>query len=320
MNHIINIGLLFSFLTLVISGLLSFFQPFSLNVTRVHIIFGFLTFVLVGFHVFGKLNYFKKQIKKNVKLWFIVAVAWMIFMYASVYNTFPTKQVIAQSYEAKHRKEIIRPAPVVAALQEKKELLVSRQPKKGQDTALSVHLALNSELKKEPAIAIWAETKAGSMIETLYISPDLAYSDLPTWNNKATPRHKILPVWRHRYTTLSGVDPEGKIDAASGATENHSFSLDTYLNVGDDEYVIFCEINMFEDPNEAWADQHLGQPSVLYSAYVEHREGRKYQLLELTGHGGAADKSGQIHYDLSELTTGKQLIDIILVYSRAVAP
>lgn len=318
MTHFINIGLLFSFLTLAISGLLSFFRPFSLDVTRVHIVFGFLTLVLIGFHLLKKLNYFRKQIKVNTKVWLWSVLGWGTCLYVSLYNAFPAKQVIAQSYEANHRKEIIRPAPVVAALKQNRELVVSRQPKEGKDTALSVHLTLNPEIKGQPAVAIWAETKAGSMIETLYISPELAYSDLPTWNNQSTPRHKILPVWRHRYTTLSGVDPEGKIDAASGATENHSFSLDTYLNVGDDEYVIFCEINMPQDTNKDWEDQHLGQPSVLYSAYVEHREGRKYQLLELTGHGGAADKSGQIHYDMSDITSAKQLIDLVLVYSRGI--
>jgi hypothetical protein len=319
MTHFINIGLLFSFLTLAASGLLAFFQPFSLNVTRVHIVFGFLTFILVGFHLFKKLNYFKKQAKNNAKAWAWTTLVWGACTYAALYNSFPVQQVMSQSYEAKHRKEIIRPAPVVAALLEEQQLMVSRQPKEGKDTALSVHLALNPETKGEPAIAIWAETKAGSMIETLYISPELAYSDLPTWSDQATPRHKILPVWRHRYTTLSGVDPEGKIDAASGATENHSFSLDTYLNVDADAYVIFCEINMPQDPNADWDDKKLGQPSVLYSAYVEHREGRKYQLLELTGHGGAADKSGQIHYDMSNITSAKQLIDIVLIYSRGVA-
>jgi hypothetical protein len=76
---------------------------------------------------------------------------------------------------------------------------------------------------------------------------------------------------------------------------------------------------MPQDPNADWDDKKLGQPSVLYSAYVEHREGRKYQLLELTGHGGAADKSGQIHYDMSNITSAKQLIDIVLIYSRGVA-
>jgi len=316
MSHFINLGLLLSYSTLALSGVLSFIQPFSLTVARIHIVFGFITFVLVGGHLFKKLSYFKKQFKLRPKLYLICSSLWLALLCGTFYNTYPARLVMEQSYEAKNRKQIIRPAPVVASLKKPLELISSRKKENSNETLLSVHVALQPTCSNKAAMAIWAETKAGSMIETLYISETLAYSDKPMWNGKATARHNILPIWRHRYTTMSGIDPDGKVDAASGATENHSFSLESYLNVEADEYVIFFEINVPNDSDEQWHDADLGQPSVLYSAYVEHREKNKYTLLELTGHGGGAEKSGMIHYDLNQISSAKELVDLVLVYSR----
>ncbi len=318
MSHFINIGLLFSFTALAVSGILSFIQPFSIDVTRVHIVFGFVTIILVGLHLWKKINYFKKQFSVKPKVFGIVFLMFGLLLYVSIENKFPAQQILNQSYESKYRKEIIRPAPVVATMENKSGWVSSRQKRDHEETLLSVHVSLEKDLPVKPTIAIWAETKVGTMIETLYISEDLAYSDRPIWNGKETQRHKVLPIWRHRYTSVTGIDPEGKVDAMTGATENHSFSLDNYINTSGDEYLIFIEVNVPSDSNEAWPDTHIGQPSILYSAYVEHREGRKYTMLEMTGHGGAADKSGEIYYDLESITTAKELIDLVLVHSRSV--
>ena len=39
--------------------------PFSIDITRIYIIFGFLTFILIAFHLYGRRRYFKKQVKVN---------------------------------------------------------------------------------------------------------------------------------------------------------------------------------------------------------------------------------------------------------------
>ena len=51
MKGFVNWGLLFAFPVLVVSGALRFFEPFSLAVTRIHIVFGTLLFVLVALHL-----------------------------------------------------------------------------------------------------------------------------------------------------------------------------------------------------------------------------------------------------------------------------
>ena len=53
-----------------------------------------------------------------------------------------------------------------------------------QQKALAVHLNFSEKLKSKPALAIWAESKAGTLIETLYISPELAYSEKVNWEGE----------------------------------------------------------------------------------------------------------------------------------------
>ena len=79
----------------------------------------------------------------------------------------------------------------------------------------------------------------------------LAYSEVPLWEDYKTQRSHILPLWRHRYTLLSGIKPSGEVDAVSGATESHRFALDPYLEAGKgNEFVICVEINAPNDPDK----------------------------------------------------------------------
>jgi hypothetical protein len=192
--------------------------------------------------------------------------------------------------------------------------VVARLPDEHADVALSLTIGFSETLDFRPSIAVWAETSTGTMIETLYLDQALAYSDKPKWGGSATARHRILPIWRHRYTMVSGIGPTGEVDVATAATPTHSFTLDDYLVLGDGKSFVLCvEVNAPADPNEQYPDPHIGQPSLLYTAYIEPDAEQPYALLELTGHGGQAETNGAIHYDLEGFTTARQLIDLLLV-------
>ena len=313
MSHFVNFGLLFSFLTLVITGIMSFVLPFSIVTTRIHIIFGFVTFILIGFHLYTKVKYFKRQFKSNTKLLGISFLCWIIFMAAAWENWLPAKKIIDQGYESRHQKEIVRPHPLIGKLMDKGRNTVSRQSEETGKTALSVHLTLNDAEKPFPAMAIWAESKNGTIIETLFLNDELKYSDKPKWNGKVTSRHHIFPIWRHRYTSITGVNPDGEVDAASGATESHKFSLDAHLKSDGEPFSVFIEVNAHGDSDKKWTDKHLGQPSVLYSVYIEPKEPQKYYLMELTGQGGGATDDGAINYDTEQIGTARHILDLILV-------
>ena len=83
---------------------------------------------------------------------------------------------------------------------------------------------------------------------------------------------------------------------------------------GEDQKFIVCvEVNAAADPNDAYKDSSLGQPSLLYTAYVKIDKTERHLILELTAHGGGAEKNGNLQYDLDKITTAKKLADLLLL-------
>ena len=105
------------------------------------------------------------------------------------------------------------------------------------------------------------------------------------------------------------------MDASTGATAGHRFSLDDYLVLGEDKSFVLCvEVNLPGDPNPNYPDPRLGQPSLWYTAYIEPGQANRYALLELTGHGGGAEAGGAVQYDLEGITTARDLVDLLLAH------
>ena len=321
LKHWVNFGLLFSFLTLAVSGLLAYLQPFSLTTTRVHMVFGMLTLLLVALHLLSRVPYFKAQTigkKASRKLLVTITLSWVVLLVVSLWGMWPAKPLMNASYESRHRQAIVRPSPLAGIAElDGGQRLVGRNPGEEADTTVSLLLRFGDQLKSAPAVAVWAETTNGSMIETLYLDSELAYAEDVTWQGKKTKRHHLLPIWRHRHTLVSGVDPKGEIDAFTAATPEHAFTLDQYLKSGEDgRFVICVEVNVLGDSNEAFDDELLGQPSLLYTAYVDASEGAKYQLLELTAHGGEAIENGTLNYDFDGIDSARKIVDLLLVHAE----
>ena len=321
LKHWVNFGLLFSFLTLAVSGLLAYLQPFSLVTTRVHMVFGVLTLLLVGLHLLSRVPYFKAQTigkKASRKLLVTITLSWVVLLLVSLWGIWPAKPLMNASYESRHRQAIVRPSPLAGIAEiDGGQRLVGRNPGEEADTTVSLLLRFGDQLKAPPAVAVWAETTNGSMIETLYLDSELSYAEDVTWQGSKTKRHHLLPIWRHRHTLVSGVDPKGEIDAFTAATPEHAFTLDQYLKSGEDgRFVICVEVNVLADSNEAYDDELLGQPSLLYTAYVDASEGAKYQLLELTAHGGEAIENGTLNYDFDGIDSARKIVDLLLVHAE----
>lgn len=339
MRHWVNFGLLFSFLTLAVSGYWSFSQPFSIATTRLHVVFGITTFVLVGLHLATRLRYFRSQLSfkrraddrpgRRIPKWGLALVIglWCGLLMAAWTGQLGTNTLLQQSYEATHRAEIVRASSDGGFLDLGQQVIVSRQapsqkskslPEDDSSAGIAAKMSLNVQFQHQsqprPALAVWTESVNGSMIETLYLDAELAYSDQPKWYGKTVARNLVLPIWRNRYTLISGVEPSGEVDAFSGATAGHRFTLDDYLQLGQEkEFVLCVEVNQAGDTNAAFDDPVVGQPSVLYTALIELDSDRNYWILELTGHGGGAETSGAIQYDLERLTSAKELVELLLV-------
>lgn len=326
-RHVANLGLLLAFTTLTVTGVMSFVLPFSITTARVHIVFGLVTLVLVGMHLATRLDYFTRIAKQSLELkpkkkpqvprWLVasIVIVWAGLLAVSFYGTKPASNLIAVGYEARHAAEIFRTSPQTAFEQVGPTIRVATLSVETGDVVIDIDVAYREDFNKQPAAAIWAQTTGvpGRMIETLYVDQALAYSATPKWNGKATPRHHILPIWRHQYRDVNGVDPNGDVDAVTSATPEHSFSIEYALASEDDEIVICLEFNAAGDSNEAYPDEHLGQPSILYTALIDLTSDQQYYLMTRTAHGGGSEVDGQPRYDFDGITTAADLIEKVLV-------
>jgi len=330
-----------------------FLLPFSLLVTRVHIISGFGLVVLVGLHLLSRTPYFKSILqsagnendsRRHITysmLWGIMGV-WLVLLISSLWGGAPAQQIIDLSYESRNRAQIFRSDPQTVY----KQLNIGMRLKRATDTdaSLLIEIEWGSEFAQKwtgakqpmdvsrPQIAMWTESKTGTMIETLFLSEQAGYSENFEWGGRLQKRVRILPIWRNRFTLSSGVNPEGEEAAfVSGATPEHSFSIHNYLKTNSEPFYLYIEINAPNDHNDYFnADQSrhkagftapgIGQPSVLYGAYIEPTKDKQYLLLDLIGHGGSSTSEGSIHYDLEQLTSAKQLIEKILVRVKRIPP
>jgi uncharacterized protein YhhL (DUF1145 family) len=321
MRHLVNFGLLFSFSALSVTGVLAYLRPFSITVTQIHIIAGFVTLVLVLMHLLARLPYFKNRIskgKQGASLRLQVILFGSVFgflVYGSVSSMPPASWLIDNSYEHRNSSQIVRSSSLVGfedPAPHRKWIV--RQSQDDNGSGLSIYLSFQEELNPMPSIAVWAESTTGSMIETLFLEQSLAYSEVPLWEDYKTQRSHILPLWRHRYTLLSGIKPSGEVDAVSGATESHSFALDPYLEKGrGNEFILCVEINAPGDISESFDDPVLGEPSLLYTCLIEVDRGDPYYLFDITGHGGGdALETGNVQYDLDLISTAKGMKDLFM--------
>ena len=236
-------------------------------------------------------------------------------MAAAILALPPTDWMMEQSYESLNSAQIVR-ASSLAGFGELSphRKLIARETNSADAHNLSVYVSFRDEVQEIPAVAVWAETTAGTMIETLYLERELAFADTVDWHGALAQRNHILPIWRNRYTAISGIGPDGKVDAVTGATDTHSFALDRYpVPDKDNKFIICVEVNAATDTNEKWPEPQIGQPSLLYTALIKLDKAERYAILELTGHGGGAENNGNIQYDLNDITTAKDLVDLLLV-------
>lgn len=323
MRHVVNFGLLFTFLALGTTGVMAFALPFSLTTTRIHIIAGLVTLLLVLAHALKRMPYFKRQLAGDAGISHAkltgLALLWIAVVAGSYMAIPPSTWLMSQGYEARSRAQIVRTSSLVGfGTPSPHRKLIVRSTQKTNGRGLSLYASFPEHTEAIPAIAVWAETKTGTMIETLYLPDELSFADNVAWKGSLTQRSHILPIWRNRFTAISGIGPNGEADATSGATETHSFALDPYLVTDKEQKFIICvEVNAPADPNHDWPDPKIGQPSLLYTAYIETDAEQAYAILELTAHGGEAENNGNLQYDLDGITTAKTLVDLLLVKLEA---
>ena len=344
MKHYVNFALLFAFVILVASALLRFFEPFSLATTRIHILFGAFVLLLVGLHLSSRMGYFSRRLKgvkaasgeqlSSKRLVVLPLITCAYLLAACFLNWWPVPHLIALGYEARNRATIFRPESGTAIRPLEKFTQLKRRTDQEASVFIEIEWGPTYDPVAEfptpftgvrPQIAIWSESSVGALIETFFVSEESAFSESFKWAGNERRRVDILPIWRHQFTLASGIEPDGDIDAYSGATPEHSFSIANNLHEDPNGFYISVEANVPSDTNEFYHSKQaeteagytlpgIGQPSVFYSAYIYPESPQKYYLMEFVGHGGSSSQqSGEVYYDSSQLTTARNLIEKILV-------
>ena len=345
MNHFVNLSLLFFFTTLVASGLFRYLKPFDLVTTRVHIVFGLGVLLLVGLHLFGRGKYFlgllrdrnqsKNGLKHPVVLLVSVIGVWVCLLGATLNNYWPANAIISASYEARHAQEIFRSNSRTAY--EPLDLGMQVKRVTGHDAGIRLEFEWGPAFQpkqqsgqplgnRHPQIAIWAEAEDGTVLETLFLSQACAGANEFNWDGHQQSRKDILPIWYERYKKKFGEKPlPDDIDAVSSATPVNDFSMETYLKFQGQPFSVYVEVNAPNDPNnffhhdqdetsEGYTRQGIGQPSIIYEAYVFPEDERRYALMELRGHSGSTSKpANEVDFEMGDLTSAKKLVEKILL-------
>lgn len=158
-----------------------------------------------------------------------------------------------------------------------------------------------------------------------------------TFNNESSPdtadqrtRPESLPVFLHQLASqkAGGTPTTGRldIDGYAGATMLDNFLLKSRTDkLLPDKYKIRFEINQSFDFNTYYSsdrfpddpiysgDGYSGQPSVIYEAVIDTQSSQQFYPMTLIGHGHHSGKDGDVHRELDNLTTAKELIDRIIV-------
>jgi len=199
-------------------------------------------------------------------------------------------------------------------------VMVSVEP--GEHYRHRLKVAPLIHVRNPPQMAVWVEDSDGTFLETLYVSHRTAHQD---WRrapgDDAVPgeirRPEALPVWSHR----SGADSAAPPDGMSGATPKGSYRVAGGERAA---VVVFLEVNHSTDFNAAYPPDARrgaanysggpwgsGQPSLVYRARLDPSESGSSVELELAGRGSPDGGDGELHGDLSGITTARSILQAV---------
>lgn len=340
-RNFVSTFLSLTFLIVAITGVIIFITPYSIRMSEIHIIFGFLFVGFAGFHLVLNfkqlLAYLKKKTihkVKNHELILSMALTTIIFL-ATIGNVVPPistfmdlrKQIQAIQQKESNKTEVITHSEKIG-----RSIKVSFY--KGKNYTHTVRRPFKNTILI-PQIAVWIETLDGHFVDTLYVTQRSGKSDWWSMPLAKEPvrRKASLPVWSHRrgiesengYFMPSENEPIA--DAITSATPVGSFYLRTKINKNLTDFRIFVELNKSWDYNKYYTPDRIGedvtlsharrsfsgQPAVVYSGVMHVGNTPETYVLSLTGHSDPRGENGKIYSDTSRLDTALEIIDLITV-------
>ncbi len=277
--------------TTVASGLMAFLLPFDIGVTRVHATIAPLLTIFVVWHlVHNRRSLFAYLGKKH--RWSILAVVGCLSLMATLlyFNTAPINVWMNQSYESRRAEVIFRPSEEVVTRHINGRIDV-KHLNETVAVLLSADLA-GGENAPPNHVVIWLEDDQGKLLETLYLSEELAFREKV--DDKS--RYQLLPVWWHRWQKQKeqASEPNDDVDAITGPTATAPFDFATMIDSQHPSFNLMIEITRADSISQ------------IYSAMVELDRFKRHYLADLSGLGSA---DGMLSYDMSSLNKNDLLVD-----------
>ncbi|TAI48813.1 DUF4405 domain-containing protein [Flagellimonas allohymeniacidonis] len=334
-RKIISLSVGLSFMVLLITGILSYFNEYSRITATLHTVFGILFTAGAVLHMRNNFRSIKMYSKGRIIL-FVSLVA-LMFISAGYFQVEPLGSMMDFGARSKAKA--------------KKELNLSEYEVIEMNGQKAIELTINllrSEHYWHPQMAVWLEDDNGNYLETLFVSKATAkglfFGGRSKDNFKEFDEAKdavgdfrrvnALPVWSHKrgvqYSDGMYVPThrDDFPDAITGETITDNFNLNTSTD-RTTKFRVRVELNVAFDDNEYYSEYdfpndevfhsgtgQLGQPSIIFETMVDMEDGKQYYLMELVGHGHQSGQTGELFTDLSTLTTAKRIVERIVVGAK----
>ena len=285
-----------TFAVTAVSGLLAFFQPFSILTVGLHSLMGFVFIGLILGHV--KQNF--KGMRRSFQSRYVIGALLVTVLLVTLFLRRPKPVRMIQ--DLSHN--------VGAALDrfEMRDngMRYNYTPAPNYKLQLDVRAGERYDTESPPEIAIWLENQSSYHIKTLRGSQ--SKEELPYWSWKV---EEYEEAKLERENALQAGETE--IDALAGATPNSSFDPADYIlpERNTEPFYLLIEVNESADGNEFHADQ----PSVIYKVEIDNEFPKSFQVLDIVGYSkfDPAEEGWYAYYPDGTLTSSLKLIDSALL-------
>ncbi|MGL1936205.1 MAG: DUF4405 domain-containing protein [Fibrobacterales bacterium] len=324
---IVSITIALIFIGMAVTGIMSYLTKYDKTLSAVHTIFSLLFVGATLFHIFNNykplLNYCKHNKTRIFSLLLPLIIGGVLA--GALFSIPPFKNIIEFGISMRQQDELSKKTEYVITTKSKETgASIKIDFRAGSEYLTKKTLPDGRTLTITPQVAVWLQDETGRYLETLYISGKSATGNYSGGKNR---RPGALPVWSYARNIKSAdglmmPDSNNAVsDAVSGATPLTSYSVLTKYSQ-DTSLKLMIEFNKSFDFNDHFNKKNFahdstyvknpnGQPSLVYSANLNGDT--KLVLAHLIGHGHISGGDGEIHADVSHITSAANIFKGIIV-------
>lgn len=285
-----------TFVVTSVSGLLAFFQPFSILVVGLHALMGFVLIGLVVGHVKQNFRGMRRSFKARYVIPSLLITVLLVTLFLRRPKPIQMIQGLSQNVGAALDRFEMRDDG----------MLYNYTPAPNYKLQLDVRAGDGYDGEAPPSIAIWLENQSSYHIKTLHSSESI--EELPYWGWKVEEYEDAKLEWEEAKEL-----GEDEFHAVARATPNSSFDPADYIlpERNTEPFYLVIEVNEAEDGNEFHADQ----PSVIYKVEIDNQFPKSFQVLDIVGYSkyDPDEEAWYAYYPDGTLTSSLKLIDSALL-------